>query len=118
MHIFYSGYSGAYHASDVPSDSPIEAGEDVAKSVFAGICDEDSFLGIILGGGRTMQLYRQADATLHAEVLNEEALSIRYCTVNTPLAELLIEAAFRGEDFEQKIAFSGVTWNDDTLKNA
>jgi hypothetical protein len=111
-------YHGAYEKADVPSGAPVESTENEAKSVFARLADEGSFLGILLGGERTLQLHRQADGTLHAEVLKEVERVIRFCTVNVPLAELLIEAAFRGEDFEQKIAFSRVTWSDDTLKTA
>ena len=51
-----------------------------------------------------------------AEILKQEGLAIRYCTVNMPLGELLIEAAFRGEDLEQKIAFARIAWKDDVLR--
>lgn len=115
MRIFYHA---AYENTDVAPTSPVEASEDSARNVLARLEGEGSFLGILLSGERTLQLCRQADGTVYAEVLRTEELAIRYCVVNVPLAELLVEAAFHGEDFEQKIAFSNVTWNDDTLKKA
>ncbi|MCW5548110.1 MAG: hypothetical protein KIT44_04030 [Opitutaceae bacterium] len=115
MRIFYHG---AYQKSDVPSAAPIESSETEAKSIFARLSGEGSFLGILLRADHTLQLYRKSDGTLHAEVLNEPKRTIRYCTINVPLAELLIEAAFRGESLEQKIAFARVTWNDDHLQSA
>ena len=80
-------YSGAYKKSDVLASSPIEASENEAKSVFARLGDDGSFIGVMLGGGKTLQLCFKPDGTLHAEVLKEEQLRIRYCTVNVPLAE-------------------------------
>src|SRR5688572_4150427 len=101
MRIFYHG---AYQKPDVPSAAPIESNDAEAKNVFARLSGEGSFLGILLRADHTLQLYRNSDGTLHAEVLSEAKRTIRYCTVNVPLAELLIEAAFRGENLEQKIA--------------
>ncbi len=115
MRIFYHG---AYQKPDVPSAAPIESTEDETKNTFAHLSDEGSFLGILLGADQTLQLYRKSDGTLLAEVLNKASRTIRFCTVNIPLAELLVEAAFRGEDLEQKIAFARITWNDDTLQSA
>jgi hypothetical protein len=111
-------YHGSHHRDDVLSDAPIDVDEVEAKSVLAGIYEERSFLGVVMGEGRTLQLYRQADGSLHAEVLETPSHTIRYCSVNDALAELLIEAAFRGDDFEDKIAFARLKWNDENLKRA
>jgi hypothetical protein len=73
-------HHGAYKKIDVPSAAPVESTEDEAKSVFAPLADEGSFIGILLGGGRTLQLYRQADGTLHAEVLKEAERAIRFAS--------------------------------------
>ena len=115
MRIFYHG---AYQKPDVPAAAPIESTEDETKNAFARLSDEGSFLGILFAPGQTLQLYLNSDGTLHAEVLKEAERTIRFCVVNVPLAELLVEAAFRGEDLEQKIAFARITWNDDTLRSA
>jgi hypothetical protein len=108
-------YCGAYNRQDVLASAPIELGEADTKRVFAGIVDDGSFLGVKFAPGWSLQLYQQKDGTVHAEILDSGALRTRYCTVNEPLAELLIEAAFRREDFEQKIAFSRVVWRNDIL---
>lgn len=109
-------YHAAYKRSNVPPSAPIEATEDEAKNILARFLGHRSFMGILLGTDRTLQLYRKADGAFPAEILNQADLTVRYCVVNIPLAEMLIEAAFRNEDFEEKIAFSRVVWSDKTLK--
>jgi len=115
MRIFYHG---AHGRDDVQAASPVEADESEARAVLARLGPSGSFLGVLLSQGRTLQLYFNPDATIHAEVLKEEELDIRSTTVTVPLAELLLEAAYRNEDFERKIGFSRVTWHDEKLKRA
>ncbi len=73
-------------------------------------------MGIRLSPEEVLQFYFNSDATVHAEVLKEEEMETRSTTVTVPLGELLIEAAYRGEDLEQKIAFSRVIWTDEKLR--
>ena len=108
-------YHGAYQRPDVLVSAPLEASEQQANAIFARLHEPRACLGIELGDGRTLQLYYEEEGAWHAEVLTEKTLATRSCRLNTPLAELLIEAAFRGEDFEQKIAFAAVTWKDEPL---
>jgi hypothetical protein len=108
-------YCGAYKRQDVIPSAPIELGEAETKTIFAGLEDAGSFLGVGIAPEKFLQLYLQEDGTVHAEILDSRTLSTRYCTVNIPLAEFLIEAAFRREDFEEKIAFSRVVWRDEIL---
>lgn len=115
MRIFYHG---AHGKDDVPAASPVEADESEARGVLARLGPSGTFMGILLSPGRTLQFYIKSDATVHAEVLKEEEMQTRSTTVTVPLAEQLIEAAYRGEDFEQKIGFSRVTWHDEKLKRA
>ncbi len=115
MRIFYHG---AYGRDDVPAASPIEAEESEARGVLARLSSSGSFMGVLFSPGKTLQLYINPDATVHAEVLKEEEMETRSALVSIPLAELLVEAAFRGEDIEQKIAFSRVIWHDEKLKRA
>ena len=114
MQIFYCG---AYLKPDVSASEPVDVTEEDARNVFARLGPrEDCFLGVLLGDGRTLQLRFNSDGTVYTEVLTETDLSFRHCMLNVPLAERLVEAAFRGENFEEKIAFAQIVWADDSLK--
>lgn len=112
-------YCDAYNIPDVEASSPIEATEAEAQNVFSRIHHAGSFIGIVLGADKVFQMFRKPGGShgppIHAEILDRKNLTIRYCELNTPLAELLIEAAFRNEDFEEKIAFARLEWNDEAL---
>ena len=113
MRIFFHG---AHGKADVPSASPIEANEAEARGIYVRLGPARSFMGIVLSPGTIFQLYFNSDGTVHAEVLKEEEMKTHSTTVTVPLGELLIEAAYRGDDLEQKIAFSRVTWADEKLR--
>lgn len=111
-------HHGAHGLDDVLSSSPAEADEAEARNVFARITSPGGFMGIRLSPDRIFQFYLNPDGTVHAEVLNEERQETRSTSVNIPLAELLIEAAYSGEDFEHKIGFARLSWHDEKLKQS
>ncbi|WP_324726110.1 hypothetical protein [Actomonas aquatica] len=100
----------------MPAATPVEADESEARGVFARLGPKGSFMGIRLSPETVLQFYFNLDATVHAEVLKEEEMETRSTTVTVPLGELLIEAVYHGEDLEQKIAFSRVSWTDEKLR--
>lgn len=112
-------YCNANKRPDVEAAFPIEATEAEAKKVFSSLNVNGSFIGVVLGNNKVFQMHYKSRGAygppIHAEILDMKNLTIRYCEVNTPLAELLFEAAFRNENFEEKIAFARLEWNDEAL---
>lgn len=107
---------------DVYPRFAIEASEAKAKTIFARLVDRESSFNVLLSERRRpedwLMLRCESQDTWIAEFIKEDRQALRYCIVTRRLAELLIEAAFRQEEFEAKIAFSGTTWseNEDALK--
>lgn len=107
----------AYERSDVDASEAIEASESEAQNIFARLNGTDAYIGIFLEDDRVLHLREEESGLVYAEILNSKNRSIRFCTVNAPLAELLIEAAYRKENFEEKIGFARLTWTDGVLKS-
>jgi hypothetical protein len=110
-------YEGDRDMPDIYPRFAVEATEAEAKTAFARLGDCGSSFNVLLSERRHisdwLMLRCESKDTWTAEFITEDHRARRYCTVTRDLAALLIEAAFRGEGFEAKIAFSGATWRDD-----
>jgi hypothetical protein len=87
------------------------ASVESAKRVLGSLQKPGSYLGVLLEDGRLLRFFRDKNSPLRVEIMREEEELARVATLNLPLAELLLEAAYAGEDLEGKIAFARLKWS-------
>lgn len=81
-----------------------------AARVFAHLIRAGSFFGIHLTDQRTLQVYLERCGTTHLEILDRIQGETLSATVNTPIAEAAIEAAFAEKDVPMELAVFFLNW--------
>ena len=100
---------------EVPSAEAVELDYAGACRVFARLVRARSIFGILLSGGKVLQIYLEDDGGTHLEILDREQKETLSTAVTTPISEVAIEAAFSGKDIQSELGLFFLTWKRSKL---
>jgi len=103
-------YYNSETAEEIPSEHPVEMSLAEASRIFSSLVRAESFLGILLSEQNVLQIYLESGGDTRLEVLDESKRETLSATVNTPIAEAAIEAAFSGLDVESELGMFFLKW--------
>jgi hypothetical protein len=107
MKIFYSDYQKKKH---VLSSQPEEINHIDARVTLNRLRKEGSFMGIFLQNQDILQLIREREALITVELISKKTGVIEKTTVNIPMAEYAVEAAFSQSDVKSALDEFFVKW--------